>query len=112
MTALTSSNALEGPHRRSRLSARNRLTNSCCAGAPHCGAAEERLNEVQEEYAVVVQEELEAVDKVNENEVPSNELKGLCRQARSSVRSSIEQSYISTFIIHMVCMLVQVNAIY
>ena len=53
---------------------------------------EERLVEVQEERAIVVQEELEAVDKVNKNEVPSNTLKGLDRQVRSTARSSIEQS--------------------
>ena len=53
---------------------------------------EERLVEVQEERAIVVQEELEAVDKVNKNEVPSNALKGLDRQVRSTAQSSIEQS--------------------
>ena len=57
------------------------------------------------------QEEPEDVDKINKNKVPSNALKGLGRQARSMAQSSIEQSYLGTFIIHMVCMLVQGNLI-
>ena len=73
---LTSSNALEGLCRRARLSARNRITNGCCTGASQGGAAEECLDEVQEERAVVTQQEPEAVDKVNKDEVLSNTLEG------------------------------------
>ena len=71
MTTLTSSNALEGSRRRARLSALNHITNRCCAGVPQSGSEEDRLGKVQEERAIVVQEEPEAVDKVNKNKVPS-----------------------------------------
>ena len=67
---------------------------------------------MQEERAVVAQEKPDIEDKVNKDKVPSNASEGLRRQARSSTRSSIKQFYLGTFIIYMVCILVQVNTIY
>ena len=54
-----------GTAQESKMSALNRITNSCCAGASRRRAAEERLCEVQEEPAIVAQEEPEVVHKVN-----------------------------------------------
>ena len=79
------SNSLEGLRRRARLSARNRITNSRCAGVSRCGAVKELINKVQEERAVDAQEDPEAVDKVNKDKAPSKALEGLRMQVRLSM---------------------------
>ena len=76
------SNALEGPRKRARSSPRDWTTGGRCAGASRQGALEERVNKVQEERAIEVQEEPKVVDEVDEGKAPSKALEGPSRRAR------------------------------
>ena len=68
------SNALEGPHRQARSRACNRTTGSRRAGASRHGAAEECVDEAQEECAIEVQKKPKFVKKCYEDKDPSNAL--------------------------------------
>ena len=65
----------------------DRTTGGCCAGVLRCGAAEERVNEAQDERVIKAQDtKPKAVGKSHEDKAPFNALEGPHRQAKWSAQ--------------------------